>query len=172
MEYEMTQERPSATAAFFRGFLTSAATGALMAGIFAALSMTSIFGAPAAGIAWGVIALTTTATGLFGGLIAAKRALFDATEVAHHAPTYVPVPVAGMSGPAMAPAVSYDAPPDQPSPVEAANGRWADKVGRDAPTTRVQQILANGSMSDKERASALLAARDEAANAPAAQARA
>lgn len=155
----LTHTRPSAIGTFFRGFLTSAVTGALMVTIFAGLATLSVFGA--APFAWPHVALGTLATGLFGGLIAAKRAMFDGPEAGHHGPSYIPVPVQGMSGPALAPAVSPDIAPEEAAAERQPTRQWAPSVARygDA-ANRIQQILNNRSLDDKNRAAALLAERE------------
>lgn len=106
-------------------------------------------------LGWAGFFMISLATGLFGGVMAVKHSLFDQGEQGQ-APTYIPVAVQGMSGPAIAPTVTPDMAPEQ-----ASARSWTQSVGREGNTqNRVQEILANGSMNDKDRASAILAARE------------
>ncbi len=108
-------------------------------------------------IGWAGFALMTTATSLFSGVISAKRAMFDAPET-HTSTrnTITPVPVAGLTAPMVS--QSLDNTPEQ-APAKS----WVAQTGREGDSqSRVQQILANGALSDKDRASAILAAREAA----------
>lgn len=167
-------EKPSAARAFFGGFGSGAFNGALMMGLFfgvaGAITLMTFLPAGLVAAAASVVgsghllasaALTTLATGLFSGVMAAKHAVFDAPSTGHgRAHTdYVAVPTTGMASPALAPSVP------SPDMVEetALTRSWVSQTGREqGAEARVQQILANGAMSDKDRAGALLAAREAA----------
>lgn len=101
------------------------------------------------------------ATSIFGGVMGVKRAMFDAPSSARNQSTVIPVPVSGLSGPAVAvPSVAADQSLESAQP----SRNWAASTGREADTqSRIQQIISQGSMSDKDRASAILAAREAAA---------
>lgn len=148
-------ERPSGMGSFLRGFGSGAFNGALMMGIFTLISLP--FGFP---FHLSAFAITVATTGIFSGVMAAKRALFDTPSVGSAIPTTVPVPVAGMSGPAIAPVISPDVVPET-----ANQSNWVEKTGGSpTPQSRIDAILANRAMSDKEHASAILAAREAATN--------
>lgn len=158
-----TNERPSFIGSFAKGAMSSALSGALMAGIVSLV--TPLLGSSAFTLAAVGTAFTATApllilsTALFGGAMAIKRAMFDAPIASRAEPDFIPVPVAGMSGPALAPSISADMAPAADQPTK----NWAASSGRDADTqNRIQQIIAQGTMSDKDRASAILAAREVA----------
>ena len=175
--YMATNARPSGTSAFFKGFASSTVNGAVMMGLVFAVGAAIAFAAPVIPVIGPALAaaaapalhfttflasatLVTLATGLFGGVMAAKRALFDAPETAiNNQPSYVAVPVQGMGAPTLAPVVALDR-AEQP-----ATQSWVSKTGRDGQaTSNIQQILDNGTLSDKDRASAILAAREAAAD--------
>lgn len=143
---------------FLRGFGGGAGTGALMMGIFQVVALTGLLHSVALPYMIGMV----LCTGVFGGVMAVKREADAAREQqpagarAHrsgqgHAPSRarsqeytVPVPVMAdeVSGP--------------------AQGAWADRVGGGNRSGRIEQILANGSMSDRDRAGAILAEREAA----------
>jgi hypothetical protein len=162
----VTIERPSATRAFFGGFGSGAMSGALMIGIFALLSpffggaiLTTLASAP----------LMIAATGLFGGIMSAKRAMFDAPAHAPHSPTvFVPTVVPSLAGPVLAPAMTPTMTyADQAHETALTSKNWVAQTGRTE--NRVEQILAAG-LSDKDRASAILAERQAASLAEPARA--
>ena len=158
--------RQSTFGAFFKGGMSGLLSGVVMALVVAAIS--PLF-APAAamaatgylGLAIGSLATTgafmAACSTLFGGVMGAKHVLFDgAKSHTSDTPTMVPVPVQSVSGPAMAPIVAYDMAPEQ-----ASGKSWVADTGRSEGTnSRIQQILADGSLSDKDRASAILASRE------------
>jgi hypothetical protein len=163
------EERPSAIGSFLRGALSSAMTGALMAGIVALVTTALPFITAAAGVApaafgpafWVSLKATALlmipATALFGGIMAAKRAMFDAPAAANAPVNYIPVPVQGLSGPALAPTIAADRAVDSDSP----NTNWVEKTGRgDNAQRQIDAILAKGAANDSSRASAVLAARE------------
>jgi hypothetical protein len=153
----IASKRPSATRAFFSGFGSGAISGALMTGIVALLSLP--FGGGIGLLSAGIM---VAATGIFGGLMSAKRALFDAPAHAPLSPTvFVPTVVPAIVAPsiaqAVAPVVSLpDIAPESLAPTRS----WAAHTGR--ADNRIEHILTNGAMSDKDRASAILAERQAA----------
>ncbi len=164
------EERPSAIGSFFKGALSSALSGALMAGIVALVTV-MLPGGIAAGATFGpafwkelvhIAPLMISATGLFGGIMAAKRAVFDAPAVANAPVNYVPVPVQSLSGPAIAPTIAADRAVDSDSP----STNWVEKTRRtgDNAQRQIDAILARGAANDGSRASAVLAAREASAN--------
>lgn len=149
------EKRPSVLGSFLRGAGSGAFSGALMMGVFALVAATGIFGMsiPAMTLMAGSVA----ATSLFGGAMAAKRAVFDAPKYTiNYAPDYVSVPTAAMAAPTLAPTVMMDSAPDQPSK------SWVAATGREdgARRSNVQAILDNGAMSATDRAAAIAASRD------------
>ena len=161
----MTEERPSLIGSFAKGALSSAMSGALMAGIVSLVTplIGGAFTFAAVGTALATTApLMIVATALFGGVMAIKRTMFDAPSASSNESNFIPVPVAGISGPAVTPVISADMAPAADQPTK----NWAASSGRDADTqNRIQQIIAQGTMSDKDRAGAILAAREAAASA-------
>jgi hypothetical protein len=149
-------ERPSGLRAFMGGFGTGAFNGSLMMGIFAGVS--AIAGGAVLTLSGAAIAII--ATGIFSGVMAIKRAFTEtadehATAATHttHSPVLVPT-----VGHAMAPSM------DMVESQEMDNSRrtdWAEHTGQRS--NNMQQILANGAMSDKDRASAILAERERSA---------
>jgi len=160
------EQRPSATSAFVRGSMSGLFSGALMMGIvtllsplFGATMMATLTSAP----------LMILATTLFGGVMASKNAIFHPSAASNRSPNdpaLVAVP--------MVHAPSIAAMPNMPvadqAPAAENEPTWVARTGRDeAAQSRIQAILDNGALSDKERASAILAARESSAAAPAAR---
>ena len=168
---ENPNQRPSTTGTFLRGFTNSAGSGALMSGIFYGLAIaafklfafnplhfaagTTVIGAAASVLP--VALFMVAAIGLFGGVMAMKRAGEEQREAAQTgiAPASRARSQEVTIVPAMAPMVAAD---------RAEAPGWAARMGGPA-DNRIQQILANGSMSDRDRASAILAEREAAVNA-------
>lgn len=156
------ENRSSIFGSFFKGAMSSAFSGALMAGI---VSMVTPLISATAGVTFlGTFAATAPmmilATGIFGGVMGIKRAMFDAPGNAKSTSTVIPVPVAGMSGPAVAPTINADLAQETDEP----RRNWVASTSRESDTqNRIQHIIAQGSLSDKDRASAILAAREAAA---------
>lgn len=165
MTHATISKPTSATRAFFSGFGSGAMSGALMTGIVALLSLP--FGGGIGLLSAGIM---VAATGIFGGVMSAKRALFDAPPHTLASPTvFIPTVVAGVSAPAVvqsvAPAISLpDFSPESAAPAKS----WVAQTGR--ADNRIEQILTNGTMSDKDRASAILAERQAASLAEPARA--
>jgi len=161
------QKKPSKLAAFFKGYQSGTFNGALMMGIYQLV----LFGAKAMEISFfgglpvvelPTIIVTVMATGLFSGVMAVKRLL---TEHESHPAERVAdrvaiVPVIGQS---MTPQLAVA----QASEVEqdAAPTQWASKVG--PRQNNIDAILKNGSMTDQDRAAAILAERQQASAAEA-----
>jgi hypothetical protein len=164
--YSLVMEnRSSIVGSFFKGALSSAFSGALMAGIVSLVTPmlgSSAFTLAAVGTTLAATApMMILATGLFGGVMGIKRAMFDAPSASRSETNVIPVPVAGMSGPALAPSISADMAPQTDQPTR----NWVASTGREGDAqSRIQQIISQGSMSDKDRASAILAAREAAAS--------
>lgn len=148
---------------FRRSFVKGMSSGALMMGIFSTVMLTAAFALPVIGItaiaaptisgALTMIGLGSVATGLFSGITATQRAaesVHSASNVSHPArrePVRAPEQ-------AVAPAMSQ----------AIHNQRaWADRVSAQRSTTpsRVDQILADRSLSDGDRASAILRDREQ-----------
>mgnify|MGYP003386443271 CR=1 FL=1 len=159
----MAYERPSIFGSFFKSAMSSAFSGAVMATIvsfvtpFFAVAGTATF----LGTLGATAPLMILATGLFGGVMGIKRAMFDAPSASGSQSTLIPIPVGGVSGPAVSvPAVSADMAEQYDQPTK----NWVAETGRDSDAKqRIQQIIANGSMGDKDRVSSILAAREAAA---------
>lgn len=151
MEYSYT--RPSKTGAFLKGLVSGAFSGALMVGIITGLSFA--FGAGMMG--WPAALMLTAAPAIFAGIMNVKNVMFSEPQIAFAperratdiAPVMVPI-----VAPSLAPSVSQDAAPDAPAK------SWTAQVNTNP--DRIAQILHDGAMSDKDRAAAILAARDAA----------
>ena len=166
----MTSEtqRPSALRAFFSGGKSGLISGVVMATIIAGIAAFPLLIGTGAGAALATFGSTLVghsgvflmlASTLFGGVMAAGRTVFGAPNHSHTSRSVgiVPVPVPGVSGPTMAPVMTYaDAAPEQVS-----TKNWVADTGRsEGGNNRIQQILSDGALSDKDRASALLASRE------------
>lgn len=143
-------------ASFTRGFMSSAGSGALMSGIFYGLAgITGII--PFSLAVLPVAGLMVGAVGLFGGVMAAKRAGDDAranAPIQRDAATQARSQSRGQSH-TLVPAIAAD---------RAEGPSWAERTGGPQ-GNRLQQILDNGSLSDRGRAQAILAEREAAMNA-------
>lgn len=180
-------ENQSTTARGLRGLFSGLRTGILMMGIFTLVSAAVLSsgvlvsaGLLAAGTAIPTFtgALMSVLPGAAIGVIATS--LFGAVNAAtSSAPARETVQIRGRDGvmrtaqitqgPAVAmpiitaaPAVAAEhAPTHEHTPEQAqAQGSWTERVGH-GHQTRIADILANGSMSDKDRAAALLAERSQ-----------
>lgn len=158
------QERPSILGSFFKGAMSSAFSGALMAGIVALVTpmlgffISSLAGATILSTLGSTAPVMILATGLFGGVMSVKRAMFDAPSAAGSPSTFIPIPVGGVSGPAVSvPAVSADMAAEHDQPTK----NWVADTAREGDAKqRIQQIIASGR---SDRTSAVLAAREAAA---------
>jgi hypothetical protein len=154
-------ERPSALSAFFSGAGTGMFNGALMLGIYVLVTL-AVPQFHVLHLAWEAACATILSTGIFGGVMGVKRHFSGHShESAAHEPrsaTLIPV-----QGHAIAPQL------DLAQSTEMETDRrsdWAERTGRGSDSqSRVQQILANGSMSDRDRAAALLAERERSTGA-------
>ena len=167
--YSEQPPRPSAFGAFFSGAKSGLFSGIVMALVIAVVMPALPF------LSFGLIAGTGAtflgslaasgpimilAATLFGGIMGAKRAVFDAPHGDHTSVNtdIVPVPVPTMAGPVMAPVMTFGDNAEQ-----APTKNWVAETGRsEGSQSRIQQILADGSLSDKDRASAILASREAA----------
>lgn len=151
---------------FLRGTVSGALSSTLMMGLFAGvmLGMKALGIAAAASFALPAFLPTAGAmvlcAGLFSGIMGSVRAVrevhYDRSQLRHAeihaasrgvAPILMPMPV---------PAMAADAAPELAG--ETTPRRWTDRTGAGS-TNQISEILARGSMSDKDRASAILAAR-------------
>lgn len=150
---------------FRRGFMSGASNGALMMGIFYTLGLT-VGAVPmaAAGIAATVlhilpaISVGVFSTGLFSGIMASRKASGENSSAARASvaayrrePVHAPESFVGQA---------YGADIDQSQPA-TTRSNWTNRVtptgsGRD----RISQIIADGRLSDKDRASAILKERE------------
>lgn len=161
----MENSNPSTSGTFMRGFMSSAGNGALMSGIFyGLLGLGSVIFPTVLHFslmtALPVAAVMIAAIGIFGGVSAVRRAAHGNTttqETNVSAPSRersmevaIPVPVVAAD---RADDVSADRP-------------WTDRVDANAShRNRITQILENGALDDKSRASAILAERQGAQQA-------
>lgn len=149
---------------FMRGFLNGAGSGAVMMGIFYTGMLTVgllfpalhlvTFGAPLIA-AFGIGVMST---GVFSGLNASKRAYDDLRSASN-------VSGEAARAPVRAPESHDRSPGDAVDHTLEQQRRWTESVGRTQGRSQVSDIIANGSMSDKDRASAILAAREQSAHA-------
>jgi hypothetical protein len=109
--------------------------------------------------------LTTTCTSLFGGVMAVKRSMETTADVRQFSTAPRPSP-AEEAAPAIAMSQSIPTPAlaEEADMASARTSSWADRPGISRSTDSIRQILDNGAMSDKDRASAILAAREATAN--------
>lgn len=164
-------QRPSIFSSFFKGAMAGLVSGVVMALVIATITAVPMIGAGTFLATFGGALVHSggfmvLAASLFGGIMRAGHAFFDAPGRSTSSPEMVPVPVPSMSGPAVAPAMApVMAYPDtaQDAPTQDAPTKsWvAETRGTDSRNT-IEQILANGSLSDKDRASAILASREAA----------
>lgn len=143
---------------FGRAFVRGAGSGALMMGIFSGLSGVSAmlfgFGTPFGWGMLGMMAIGSLATGVFSGVTASQRAIESvnsASNVSHHAARREPI-----RAPEQAVAHSVN---------QAAHNQsaWVDRVSanRASGHDRVSQIIADRSLSDGDRAAAILREREQ-----------
>ena len=155
----------SSTGTFLRGFRSGAINSGVMLGIFSVIGFaasaiaTGGLAAAAWPLGWTAAIITTLTTGIFSGAMGVKKAKETKAGKSPEAETRTAVLVPTRT-PVLASSVDLAESPE----MELRND-WAVRTGRGANTQNaVQQILANGLMSDKDRASAILAARENNAN--------
>lgn len=147
---------------FLKGAMSGAFSGAVMMGIVGIVSV-----AAPGFIAWslGTAAAMVLCTSLFGGVMGAVRtsspsAPRDAGELSA-VETLTPTIAQGHG---VMPQVGMDAQPEaapEAAPARTDGKSWVDVAGKSAGTpSRLDSILADGTLSDKDRASAILAARE------------
>lgn len=165
------QQKPSLLSSFTSGAIKSGASGVLMSSIFYTLAIA--FGvikfagtASLMSTVIGPVALMATSVALFGGIMAVKRAI-DESHSNHHqhsasaarAQTIEQEPA--LVAPMIAASISADKAPEMAT--EAPAKSWTERTGNPERSDRVQQILSNGALSDKSRASAILSERQSSA---------
>jgi hypothetical protein len=156
----MPPESPSLIASFGRGALSSAFSGALMSGIVSLV--TPLLSGAATVTFLGTLGYTAPllilSTGLFGGVMAVKNVMFaHPHEGLRNEPTVVPVPVQSVGSPTISADIAEN--------IEQPSKSWVTDTGRaEGAQSSIQQILANGSLSDKDRARVILAAREATAS--------
>lgn len=148
---EPTTSKKSGLGAFFGGFGSGAFNGLMMLGIYQVVGFAILGSFPLGAVG---ILMTAITTGIFGGIMSVKRALSSDKHESATERTPAAVPVISQSV-GMAPSMDLA----QSQEAETSRGSWADRVGRRE--DNVQKILANGSLSDKDRASAILAEREQ-----------
>ncbi|MFM9890032.1 MAG: hypothetical protein ACKVOE_05220 [Rickettsiales bacterium] len=162
MDPTLPQLALSKTGAFSQGFVKSAMNAALMFGIFTGLFALGSVAFPTVigfHLAQSLITagIGVVAAGIFGGILGMNRA--SSANAALSSPRSVSVNV-----PAQGRGVEINVAPDlaeDVAPERATN--WTERTGRSAgASTQIDRILADGAMSDKDRASAILSARNTA----------
>lgn len=166
-------ERPSLIASFMRGALSSGFSGALMSGIVALV--TTMLGAAPFSLAvlgaafTGAAPIMILTTALFGGVMAIRHALSGPSPAASGPGLVpIPVPVQGIDAPAVpTPTLSPSVITADFAEAPGQSGKnWAASVSQNGDAqSRIQQIIDNGALSDKDRAGAILAAREANAGA-------
>lgn len=130
-----------------------------MMGIFSLIALTPLLSP----IPLGYMAGMVLCTGLFSGVMGIKRANDEAKITAPQDATLRSV--TNESTPVLVPMMGTAVAADRAEAPETT--QWRDRTGGPTGNARIQQILANGSLSDRDRASAILAAREAAETAPA-----
>ena len=156
----MTTPKSKPLASFLSGMMSGVFTGAMMMGIYALVALTAptLLTAMAPLHVIGMIAVT----GLFSGTMAVIHGHQHArSNAAKSNVSMVPVMIQQAMGPAAN--VAMDAADDMASPQRGDGKSWSETATRGSSNqSRIQQIISNNAMSDKDRASAILAARDAA----------
>ena len=158
---------PSMLGTFFKGAGSGALNGGMMMGIFWAVGSlaTIAFGPTIPVVGATAMLLTTACTGIFGGVMAVKRSMETKSDVREITGVTRPsaaeemTPAVAMSQTVSAPAMAEEA-----EMAAAPTRSWTDRTSASRSTDSIRQILDNGAMSDKDRASAILAAREATAN--------
>ncbi|MDX2095538.1 MAG: hypothetical protein SFW64_06340 [Alphaproteobacteria bacterium] len=154
-------QRPSLIASFMRGALSSGFNGVLMSGVMAVATV--LLGIATLSSAFGAAPLVILTAALFGGVMAVKHTLSGPAH-ASTGPGFIPipVPVQGINAPAVpTPALGQTISADIAEAPEQSGKNWAASVSQNGDTqSRIQQIITNGALSDKDRAGAILAARE------------
>lgn len=166
MEPTLPQLALSKTGAFSQGFTKSALNAALMFGIFTALFALGHLAFPAAigfHLAQSVITagIGVVAAGIFGGILGMSRADSAQAALSSQRAVAVNVPAQGRGVEVnVAPDLAEDVAPERTT-------NWTERTGRSAgASSQIDRILADGAMTDRDRASAILAARQAAAAEP------
>lgn len=153
--------KPNPMKSFFSGLMSGTFTGAMMMGIYALVSLLPLISLPALTIPYAIGMVLVT--GLFTGTMAAIRGEKDAkATAADPGPNMAPLLIQDVG---RSPQIAMDAADDMAAPSRRDGKSWTDSAGRSASSqSRIQQIVSDGSMGDKDRASAILAARDAASS--------
>ncbi|MFZ4542104.1 MAG: hypothetical protein ACOYNL_09985 [Rickettsiales bacterium] len=161
---------------FFKASASGAFNGGLMMGIFYAVTQAAALvgflaptSVPVLSVFLASAAVATLATGLFSGVMSLKDRLSESPSSAHAERrgrgVVVPVPVSAMTtSPTIPVSTSMTSLPDTATETTTTPTRtWVAGTGRTTDTSgRIQQILNNGAIGDKDRASEILAAREAA----------
>jgi hypothetical protein len=159
MENRDPNAKPSTLSTFFGGFGSGAVSGSLMMGLFIGLYFLASL-IPPLGIAFhasmlGSAAFGIVATSLFSGIMAVSRSKStgeSASDVSRPASRHA----RGLGQTVPVPVIMADR-------AESPQAGWTDRIGRaGAGNDRISEILANGALGDKTRASAILQAREAA----------
>lgn len=140
---------------FMRGFINGAGSGALMMGIFYTAML--VAGAVSLGTIGLPFAVGILSTGLFSGIMASKRAHEDLRSAAN-------VSAEAERAPSRQPLRAPEQANTPEQTIEETRERqkkWTSTVNKSEGS--ISEILANGALSDKDRASAILAAREQLA---------
>jgi predicted lipid-binding transport protein (Tim44 family) len=152
-----TTPKANRLASFFSGMMSGGFTGAMMMGIYALVALTGLVTAMAPLHVLGMIAVTSLFSGTMAAIHGNQHARSNAAES-----NVAMVPVMMQAGGPSA-HVAMDAADDMASPQRGDGKSWAETTTRgNSSQSRIQQIINNNAMSDKDRASAILAARDAA----------
>lgn len=158
---ESVENKPSLVGTFFKGVGGSAVNSGIMAAVMTGVSYVAgslglvtgaASGAAAAGAFMvGAMPLMVAGITLFGGVMAVKRVMGEQREQAKEEKKLAQAIAIEDAQPSRGPVPELEVANDTPGT------NWADRMGRSS--DRMGEILANGRMSDKDRASAILAAR-------------
>ncbi len=147
-----SEAKATSVGTFLRGFKSGAINSSLMLGIFAGVG--AIFGLTA--MALPIMGVTVLTTGIFSGILGIKKAKESGAEAPNKAKQHTTHIITHAH--AVEPALEHSNAVDTRSD-------WVERTGHsNSSQSKVQQILANGAMSDKDRASAILAERQNSAN--------
>jgi hypothetical protein len=151
-------QQPGMISRFFKGALSGAFSGAMMMGLVALIATAGIFPGFQM-MQLGGMAAMVTCTALFSGIMSVVRGGGESKARPSVTAEETLTPVISQSV-GRAPSVNMDVAEDM-APARADGKRWTETAGRGRGTqTQIDAILENGAMSDRDRASAILAARE------------
>lgn len=146
---------------FLRGAMSGLFSGTLMMGIVGLVSLTGVIGFMGIPAAAGMVLCTS----LFGGIMSVMRGGGEGQSAAADISTAEALTPVISQSISRAPQVSADV-AEEVAPARTDGKSWAETAGRSAGSqSQINSILANGAMSDKDRASAILASRENDATA-------